>query len=62
MKGGIIVAKKYNRSRPQKRNVDQQKLDKAQIEASRELSLEAPDKRSSRGPSIDINLRHEHDR
>lgn len=56
------MAKKYNRSRPQKRNVDPDKLEKDRTEAARELSVEVPDKRGRKGPSVDINLQQERDR
>lgn len=40
----ITVAKKYNRGRQQKRNVDQSKLEKYRTEVSRELGTEQSEK------------------
>ncbi len=46
------MAKKYNRGRQQKRNIDRRKLDKFRVEVARELGVELPEKskiKSSRG-------------
>ena len=39
------MAKKYNRGRQQKRNVDRRKLEKYREEVARELGVELPEKR-----------------
>ena len=44
-KGGKIVAKKYNRGRQQKRNIDRSKLEKYREEVARELGVELPEKK-----------------
>jgi hypothetical protein len=41
------VAKKYNRGRQQKRNIDRNKLEKYREEIARELGVELPEKRRS---------------
>lgn len=41
------MAKKYNRSRPQKRNVDRRKLEQYREEIARELGVELPRKKDS---------------
>lgn len=38
------MAKKYNRGRQQKRNIDRRKLDKYRVEVARELGVELPEK------------------
>ncbi len=46
------MAKKYNRGRQQKRNIDRRKLDRYRVEVARELGVELPEKNkkeSSRG-------------
>ncbi len=53
------MAKKYNRCRPQKRNIDQQKIEKYREELAREPETEIPEGHSDRGSSIDINLRRQ---
>ncbi|HHX87946.1 MAG TPA: hypothetical protein GX693_07210 [Firmicutes bacterium] len=50
------MAKKYNRSRPQKRNINRQKLEKYREEISRELGVALPEERTGRGAAKDINL------
>ena len=49
-KGGKDVAKKYNRGRQQKRNIDRNKLEKYREEIARELGVELPEKKK---PAID---------
>lgn len=56
------MAKKYNRGRQQKRNIDRRKLDKYRVEVARELGVELPEKnekKTSRGNtstySVDSN-------
>jgi hypothetical protein len=49
-KGGKTVAKKYNRGRQQKRNIDRGKLDKYREEVARELGVELPEKRKKTVP------------
>jgi hypothetical protein len=44
------VAKKYNRGRQQKRNVDRRKLEKYREEVARELGVELPEKRKKTAP------------
>lgn len=39
------MAKKYNRGRQQKRNIDRNKLEKYREEIARELGVELPEKR-----------------
>jgi hypothetical protein len=41
------VAKKYNRGRQQKRNIDRNKLEKYREEIARELGVELPEKRKN---------------
>lgn len=41
------MAKKYNRARPQKRNIDRHKLEKYREEIARELGVELPEKRKT---------------
>lgn len=58
------MAKKYNRSRPQKRNIDRRKLEQYREEIARELGVELPKKResvSARDTSPRINLRRTDD-
>lgn len=50
------MAKKYNRSRPQKRNIDRQKLEKFREEISREPGVKLPGEGADKGASTDINL------
>ena len=50
------MAKKYNRSRPQKRNINRQKLEKYREEITRELGVELPEKHAGRKANTDINL------
>jgi hypothetical protein len=44
------VAKKYNRGRQQKRNVDRRKLEKYREAVARELGVELPEKRKKTAP------------
>ncbi len=41
------MVKKFNRSRPQKRNVDRRKLEQHREEIARELGVELPRKKDS---------------
>ncbi|NMA92917.1 MAG: hypothetical protein GX973_07370 [Firmicutes bacterium] len=44
------MAKKYNRCRPQKRNIDRRKLEQYREELAREPGLESPEESSRREP------------
>lgn len=44
------MAKKYNRGRQQKRNVDRRKMEKYREEVARELGVELPEKRKKTVP------------
>ncbi|HPU02128.1 MAG: hypothetical protein GX890_06150 [Firmicutes bacterium] len=58
-KGGKMVGKKYNRARPQKRNIDRRKLEKYREEVARELGIELPEKKKKtvpRGNTSTYNL------
>ncbi len=58
------MAKKYNRSRPQKRNIDRRKLEKYREEIARELGVELPTKRDpvyTRDTAPRNNLRRDDD-
>ena len=44
------MAKKYNRGRQQKRNVDRRKLEKYREEVARELGVELPEKEKDGSP------------
>ncbi len=53
------MAKKYNRGRQQKRNIDRRKLEKYREEVARELGVELPEKRKKtvpRGNTSTYNL------
>ncbi len=52
------MAKKYNRCRPQKRNIDPRKLDRYREEIAREMGLEIPKKHPGEDRSVSINLNH----
>lgn len=58
------MAKKYNRSRPQKRNIDRRKLEQYREEIARELGVELPKKRESvytRDTAARVNLKRDDD-
>ncbi len=44
------MAKKYNRGRQQKRNIDRRKMEKYREEVARELGVELPEKRKKTVP------------
>ncbi|MEW5785020.1 MAG: hypothetical protein AB1767_08115 [Bacillota bacterium] len=46
------MAKKFNRARPQKRNIDRNKLDKYREEIAKELGVNLPEKKKTTGPAI----------
>lgn len=46
------MAKKYNKGRQQKRNIDRNKLDKYREEIARELGVELPEKKKRRVPGV----------
>ena len=61
-KGGKIVAKKYNRGRQQKRNIDRSKLEKYREEVARELGVELPEKKEDGFREIRLLISRQNDR
>ena len=49
------MAKKFNRARPQKKNIDRNKLHKYREEISRELGVELPEQKKRTGPEAGKN-------
>ncbi len=54
-KGGFEVAKKFNKGRQQKRNIDRQKLDRYREEIARELGVDMPEKNKNPEPGVPRN-------
>ncbi|NLY38088.1 MAG: hypothetical protein GX044_02155 [Firmicutes bacterium] len=49
------MAKKFNRARPQKKNIDRNKLQKYREEIARELGVELPERKKRTGSEADRN-------